>query len=313
MDRLDAGIIREFSGPHGSYQWNVRESYSKIAKKLGADEETVRRRIRAMESLGFVRGSELVVNPYVLGLSPARIFVNVPDPERRKQEIISKLKLVDGILLMFDMHGEGIQILLFCEKEKISRRIELISAIAECKAPVVFKDWQALGFKRPRVEITSTDTKILNALRKNPRKSIQQVGKETGVSVRTVQRRITLLTENFIFFHMFRLDFKRIDAVACSLLVNYNDQMKKRDIDDVILSKLDRIFYSATSLTHTSLFNFFCRNISEGEVIKTWVSGIDGVAETRMGIINEYILVTEWLDEEIANLAQSGKRTELVF
>ena len=173
LDSLDAGIIREFSGAGGAYQWNVRESYSSIAKKLGADEETVRRRIRGMKKLGFIHGSELIVNPHVLGLSPARIFVNVPDSDRRKQDVISQLKLIDGILLLLNLHGEGIQILLFCKEEAISRRIELITNIAGSKDPFVIKDWQALGFRRPKMEITNTDTKILNSPRKNPRKTIQ--------------------------------------------------------------------------------------------------------------------------------------------
>ena len=62
------------------------------------------------------------------------------------------------------------------------------------------------------------------------------------------------------------------------------------------------MIYSATSLTRTSLFNFYCRNISECEVIKTWASGLDDVAQTRMELIREYILVSEWLDEEIQRL-----------
>jgi DNA-binding Lrp family transcriptional regulator len=305
LDSLEAGIVREFSGPGGSYQWNVRESYTRIAKKLGADEETIRRRIRGMERLGFIRGSELIVNPRVLGLSPARIFVSVPESEHRKTDVISQLKLVDGVLLILDLHGEGMQVLLFCKEEAMSRRIELISSIAGSKDPLVIKDWQALGFRRPSIELTNTDTKILNSLRRNPRKAMQQVRKEIGGSVRTVQRRINLLTENNVFFHMFRLDFQKIDGLPCSLLVNYDDRKKKQEADEKIVSKLDGMFYSATSLTLTSLFHFACHNISEGEVIKTWVSNLKGVVQTRLWIIKDYILVTEWLDQEIRNLDSS--------
>lgn len=66
-------------------------------------------------------------------------------------------------------------------------------------------------------------------------------------------------------------------------------------------------------MTQTSLFNFFCRNISEDGAIKTWATGLNGVAETQMGIINEYILVKEGLDEEITDLAQLPIEQNLSF
>ena len=40
-DELDVRIIKEMGGSNQS-QWNVRESYSNIAERLGIDEETVR-------------------------------------------------------------------------------------------------------------------------------------------------------------------------------------------------------------------------------------------------------------------------------
>jgi len=52
MDTLDAGILRELTGPEGAYLWNARQSYSVVARSLGVDEETVRRRIRRAERRG---------------------------------------------------------------------------------------------------------------------------------------------------------------------------------------------------------------------------------------------------------------------
>ncbi|HZW55343.1 MAG TPA: AsnC family transcriptional regulator [Nitrososphaerales archaeon] len=71
MDSLDAGIIREFSGPEGHYQWDIRQSYSRIARKLGVDEETIRRRIRRAEQVGLIKGGELILNPYLIGREPS--------------------------------------------------------------------------------------------------------------------------------------------------------------------------------------------------------------------------------------------------
>ena len=54
-DDLDVRIIKELGGSNPS-QWNVRQSYSNIAERLGIDEETVRRRLKRAERLGSLPG-----------------------------------------------------------------------------------------------------------------------------------------------------------------------------------------------------------------------------------------------------------------
>lgn len=306
MDSLDAGIIREFSGPGGSYQWNVRHPYSQIAHKFGVDDETIRRRIRSAERSGLIHGSELIVNPHLIGCEPVRIFVKVRDPEQRKRTLISQLKLLDGVLLILDMQGEGLQLLMFCPEEAMSRRIELISSLSGDTDPLVLRNWQALGFRRCELTLTRTDLMILQSLRKNPRKSTRQVATETGISARTVERRIALLTDSYAFFHMFRLDFPKLDGVICSIVISYEDEKMKPGSDRMIDSRLDRTIYSATSAKLTSLFNFVCNNVSEAEATYEWVHSLDGVSRARMGIIREYILVTDWLDEELRGMVEES-------
>ena len=304
MDSLDAGIIREFSGPGGSYQWNVRHPYSSIAKKFGVDDETIRRRIRQLEHGGLIRGSELIVNPHLIGCEPVRMFVRVAGAEQRKRTVTSQLKLLDGVLLILDMHGDSLQVLMFCREDVMPRRIELVSSIAGGAEPLVLRNWQALGFRRCDMTLTKTDLLILRSLRKDPRKSTSQVAGETKISARTVERRINLMTANYAYFHMFRLDFPRVDGVICSTVISYGDERKKPAADRAVDSRLDRIIYSATGAKTTSLFNFVCSNITEAEEVHGWMGGLDGVTGTRMGIIKEYILVTDWLDDELHSMLQ---------
>jgi DNA-binding Lrp family transcriptional regulator len=52
LDDLDVRIMKELGNPN-SFQWNVRESYSNIAKRIDVDEETVRRRLKHRHYGGF--------------------------------------------------------------------------------------------------------------------------------------------------------------------------------------------------------------------------------------------------------------------
>ncbi len=63
MDEIDARIVRELSGPDGTYPWNMRQSFTSIGRRLGVDGETIRRRIRRAEETGLLTGGEVVPNP----------------------------------------------------------------------------------------------------------------------------------------------------------------------------------------------------------------------------------------------------------
>jgi DNA-binding Lrp family transcriptional regulator len=302
MDILDAGVIRELTGPEGAYQWNARRSYSGIARRLGVDEETVRRRVRAAERRGLVTGSELVMNPYLIGREPIRVLLKATHSERAKRTAISQIKLVDGTLLIIDMYGEGLQLLLFCRSYAVDRTTRLVSSIAGCDEPVVLRNLEGLGFYPSKINLTDTDIKILRSLRRSPRKSTHQIADEVGVSTRTVERRLAFLTEEKAFFHMLRLDFRKSEGVTCSIVVSYLDEGKKGRIDRMISSRLDRIIFLATAARTTSQFNFVCDNVAEAGSIKEWIERLDGVSHAEMGIIREYILTSEWLDEDLQNM-----------
>ncbi len=65
-DTLDLRIMKEIGTPQ-SMQWNVRESYSSIAKRVGVDEETVRKKIKRQEKLGAIQGWRAVIHPNLIG------------------------------------------------------------------------------------------------------------------------------------------------------------------------------------------------------------------------------------------------------
>jgi DNA-binding Lrp family transcriptional regulator len=304
LDSLDARIFRELSGS-GSYQWDVRQSYSSIARRLKVDEETVRRRILRAEKRGLLGESELILNPYLIGREPVEMVLKVAGSNNDKLRAIQQIKLVDGVLFLIDLQGEGLQVLLYCESEQaISRRTALISSISGDDDPLILRK---VGFPRCDVSLTRTDLLILKSLRKDPRKDTANIAGEIGVSARTIERRISVLTASNAFFHLSRPDFRRTEGVACSVIISYGDAKKKARLDEIIASKLERIVFSVTAESTASQFTFVCDNVVEAEEIEEWVQHLDGVAEARLGIIREFILVSGWLDDEIERMLSEGK------
>jgi DNA-binding Lrp family transcriptional regulator len=241
MDSIDAGIIRELSGPDGNYPWNVREPFSQMALKLRTDQKTIWRRIRNLERKRILEGREVVANPYFIGHQPIRMILNVANHDKTKDNVISQLIHVDGTVLILDWQGPTLHLLLFCESESaISRKIGLVSSICGSDEPIVLRNSEALGFYECKLKASTKDLLIMRSLRKNPRKMVQQIAKEVHLSNRTVERRISALTANHAFFHMVRMGFQNVEGLTCSAFVFYSNQANKSTGDAEIASKLQK-------------------------------------------------------------------------
>jgi DNA-binding Lrp family transcriptional regulator len=68
---LTVSIMKELSITPS--HWNVKRSYSEVAKKLGVDEETVRSRVQSLRNTGFLLGWRLILSAKLLGRMVTRM------------------------------------------------------------------------------------------------------------------------------------------------------------------------------------------------------------------------------------------------
>jgi DNA-binding Lrp family transcriptional regulator len=193
---LPIRILKELTSP-GSFQWNFRESYSNLAKKLDADEETVRTALKKALRDGIVSGWRLVINPHLLGQQLDGLQLEV-DSVERKAGIISQIRLIEGVVMILDFHGKGLRIVLYYPNApSLQRRINLISSV--CGFSGEIPNWTTPSPK-PEMRVGPTDWKILRAIRKDPRKEGASIAKQVGLSTRTINRRLRLMTESQVAY-----------------------------------------------------------------------------------------------------------------
>ena len=293
-DTLDLRIMKEIGTPQ-SMQWNVRESYSSIAKRVGVDDETVRKRIKRQEKLGAILGWRAVIHPNLIGCVDAYVDLEVSNAER-KEEILSQLKLLDGVIAVTNFDGRGLFVMFYTEPgQAMSRKIQLICSMCETH------NFTALNSYLPPcyLKLSETDWKIIWAIRDDPRKNLSEIAKEARVTTRTVNRRLTLLTERRAFFLMGLPNFRQLVGMTGNFLIFYSGGEKRSSSTArSIVSRFENTAFAA--VTQSALMcNIFFHNLSEAEQAYEWIKRLEGVEKARMRIMKDLIFVGDWLDDQM--------------
>ncbi len=294
FDELDAGILREIRSP-SSFRWDARESYARMASRLGVDEETVRRRVTRLQEDGVIGKFVLGLNPHLLGGDLACIYLELKDSVSREQAI-SKIKLMDEIVVIHGLHKDGLLLFIYFKDDSaLARRISLIESICITKVSMVWK----LAFPPFELDMSKTDWKILYALRKDPRKKTSDLASDLGISPRTVKRRVTQLSEGKAFFLDVDINLAKIGGFPYVMIVYCADGVTKKEVDKVIMSGIRRPMWIYTASSNHSIFALGCENISETDRISNWVMKINGVSDLKAGILENRTFVEDWVDTEI--------------
>jgi DNA-binding Lrp family transcriptional regulator len=149
------------------------------------------------------------------------------------------------------------------------------------------------------LKLSETDWKIIWAIRDDPRKNLSEIAKEARVTTRTVNRRLTLLTERRAFFLMGLPNFRQLVGMTGNFLIFYSGG-EKRSSSTVrsIVSRFENKAFAA--VTQSALMcNIFFHNLSEAEQAYEWIKRLEGVEKARMRIMKDLIFVGDWLDDQM--------------
>ena len=85
----------------------------------------------------------------------------------------------------------------------------------------------------------------------------------------------------------------------CHFVVFCPDPSKKQAADSLIQSSFNRIGVSDTSPKHYSSIGISCENFAEADKILERLKVVDGVESVRMRVVNEIVVVPDWLKKQI--------------
>jgi DNA-binding Lrp family transcriptional regulator len=290
VDRLDLLILRSLArNANLPVQSNVRKSVESIAKELGVDEGTVRNRLKRQRETGFVREFHVTFNPGAIGLNDCMLRLDV-FPPLTKESAIRKIRLVEGVYRVRSYLGSTLGVeMLYDDDESLKRKVELISRIANSENVVRVRIPDPLvrdfGFKK-------ADLDIVECIQDSTSKTYRVISKETGLSTKTVRRRLDRMQEARVLALMFDLDYRMLrGAIRANLLVLYERGADWAKVGEAVRSVVgDRVL---TPFVHREYawFPLYLSNLSERNEIHKAVTRMDGVKAAYLDLVEENFLV----------------------
>jgi DNA-binding Lrp family transcriptional regulator len=294
---LQLKILKELASPRITFSSYLRPTYSSIAKKLEIDEETVRVNVREAQRDGIIVGWYVDINPRVFGRETSIVVLEAGDLQS-KDLMINQVRSIPGVMQIVDCYERPLRVDFYYENDtQRDSKLDLIKSICGDNSPVY---WQR-ALPPINMKLKRTDWEILKSLRRDPMLSNEQVGNEIGVSSRTVKRRISLLTQEKVIHSRPVGDIKRFPGHVYLLIVNCADERKKRHIDELVLSRLEKAVFVDIRHKQFSNFSAVFQSMGEAEEMYQWIKSLDGGENTKIYLEQQIIQVYDWINNEIDN------------
>jgi Lrp/AsnC family transcriptional regulator for asnA, asnC and gidA len=137
---------------------NARMPYTEIAQKLIVSPGTIHVRMKKLEKMGVVLGTELVVDPAKLGYD-LTVFVGIFLKESMNyDEVVQRLRKIDEVVeAYYTTGGYGIFLKLICKntnhlRSVLSEKIQSISGIQRTETMISLE--QSIRKKMPLQEVS---------------------------------------------------------------------------------------------------------------------------------------------------------------
>jgi DNA-binding Lrp family transcriptional regulator len=323
LDEKDLKIISILSK-------DCRESFMSIASAIGMTSKSVKARVDRMISTGVIEKFVLKVNPVALGYGIGCMLI-VREHTANIDDIINRLNLVGDVSIHSKCMG-GISTFCLAIKEGQEDKIRLLlDSLKPASVRVMFTSklspssssstttvTPTSSIARKKHELTETDLRIIKCLISNPRMEMNDIARETSISGRTVNRRLTKLKdENVLKFFILCNPVHTVGYIQFALIINTLDRSSYHQIVGRIYEQLgENILFQLPVTDPDNVINFllFSQDIFAADGILKKVESFDGVKRVELFVLTDTTSYDEWVLREIdkkLNITSTGHTEEL--
>jgi DNA-binding Lrp family transcriptional regulator len=311
MDVLDVRILRELTQSNSVYpaRPGFGTSYRGIARSLSVSPGTIRNRVHRMTAGGVLTGSSVYANPNLLGLEVGAYALEV-SPQRRKHEVVERLRALDGVCFIQNFRGGLLGIVVaYPDAPARKRMARAVHRITGGESGV----FSRVSYPPCHVTLRWSEWKLLARLVRGPFSTYSALAGELGVSVRTVKRQVAKLVHARAVLSVPTMDYRALSGcVPADLLVAYASPAVRHEAERKVLGLVKDQMIFAGVWTDFGMYSLLLPKVSATTQIAEEVARIPGVAMSRLEIVEEHIdqvhALWTYVDRQVARLATSRGR-----
>jgi DNA-binding Lrp family transcriptional regulator len=288
LDTRDFEILRRLLEGVGTYSpGSSLASLRSVARDLHLDEGTVRNRIKRWREDGLLKGWNIFINPEAMGKKDAHLLLDVL-PLSAKEDVIRKVRLLDGVYMIKDYYGSPLGVeLLYEDEDSLRRKSELLARITNSESLECFP----VPHPSCPIRFKETDISILKSMRNTPWKPFSKTSEETGLSRKTVKRRLDRLMSARAFLFYPSIDYSALRGlVRGDLIVVYSGTESKSAVDAAIMNLMpERVLAAHFEAKAWAFCAIMIPNLAEGKKLIRLLREIPGVRAVRIDLIEQTV------------------------
>jgi DNA-binding Lrp family transcriptional regulator len=288
LDELDFKIFKSVDfRPFGRMAGDLsRLNPWVIAKKVGADGNTVKSRIAKMKKAGFIKYFQIYPNYRLLGITGSAYLFPLDDV-LDKCDMIDRCSLVDGVVQIHNFIGSNICVdFTYQDARDERRRLDLLCKLTRCDSPEKFYERVM-----PPIEVESlsnSDWRIIKALRYDAFKPLSKVAKELGLTLKTVRSRFERMVQsNSIIIAPF-IDPGEIPNTITYVLLVYPSPDRREEVIQKAMNEFQNsCFLIDSSSRGNSMLCLAARTLAETEESLIRARKIEGMMNVKLLVLKE--------------------------
>lgn len=210
---MDWDLYRALFSPSANPLWGrfPHPPIGQLAARLGVSPNSVWRKLTEWRKTGFLRGYIVLPHPALLGVGLSGFCLKVSGPAE-KRRLLTDLELVDGVIFSSYEVGPRVDVVVVADREEAQERRKKL--IARLPGVTFVGATRELWLPRCEGFLSANDWSLITALRTSPEDSLLELADRTGLSVRTVTRRLARMQLSHTVLSHFLEDWTRFPGTV---------------------------------------------------------------------------------------------------
>lgn len=298
-----------------------RIHFRELASRLGISTQAVHRRMQDLMKCGVIRGTTAGISIRYLNAVPVMVFgrsnaVSVDGAVKRlsTNELSSSVLVAGGNVL----YAVG----LLHNISELDSYTDFVKRAAEIPEPTVgiysldaglAPDFIDRGVKRKESyeKLTPLDIRIIQSLKGDARKAIGEIAKETGVSPKTVARRLENMISEGSIDLVVPMDPTKCGDIVSLVHVQLKDGASKMDVGKRLASKLSPRLWYTRSFSNLPGFLHCIVCTDRMDELRDVIESIYQDDQVKSVVPNTWYsdhIFETWRDKLVPNPSSQGKK-----